>query len=319
MTSRQTHVVFGTGPLGRATATALLSAGYHVIIASRSGTMTEPPSGAELVALDLGNVTATTAACRGAAAIYFCAAPAYHRWETEFPSLLEGAIAVAEMTGARLVVADNLYAYGQVDGPMTETLALRPDTRKGRVRAKMYARLVAAGGDGGLEFVAARGSDFYGPWVEGSAVGSRLIRAIAAGKGAAFLGATDNPHSFTYIGDFGRTLAILGTAEGAVGQAWHVPNAPPVTPDRFVEIAARIAETRTKLRAASWMEQRLIGMFIPAVREGLEMRYQFDRPFIVDHSKFATAFGAISTTLETGLQATLAWERERRNPPGRRP
>lgn len=306
-----THIVFGTGPLGRATATALLAAGQSVMIASRSGTMIAPPAGATLAALDLGNGAATIAACRGAAALYFCAAPAYQHWERDFPALLNGAIAVAEATGARLVVADNLYAYGAVDGPMTEALPLRPNSRKGRVRARMHTRLVAARASGALEFVVARGSDFYGPWVEGSAVGSRLIAAIAGGKPATFLGETEQPHSFTYVGDFGRALALLGTAQGCANQSWHVPNAPPVTPRRFVEIAARLAATKPRLRAAGRLEQRLIGMFVPAVREGLEMRYQFDRPFTVDHTRFATSFGDIVTPLETGLRATLAWWRDR--------
>ena len=35
------------------------------------------------------------------------------------------------------VAVENLYAYGPVDGPMTEDLPLRPTTLKGRVRARL--------------------------------------------------------------------------------------------------------------------------------------------------------------------------------------
>jgi nucleoside-diphosphate-sugar epimerase len=301
------HIVFGTGPLGRATAAALLARGEQSTLANRRGTMPAPPAGTTVITLDLTDTAAAITACRGASALYICAQPRYHRWPKEFPAVIDAAIRIAEATGARLVVADNLYGYGPVAGAMTETLPLRPNTAKGRVRAAMHLTLEAAQSAGRITFAAARGSDFFGRWVEKSAVGSRLFDAIAKGKTAELMGNPEQPHSYTFVNDFGTALAILGTDPRGVGRAWHVPNAPVITSRRFVEIAFRLAGHSPRIRAVSRLELRLIGLFVPAVREGIEMLYEFEQPFVVDHTAFASTFGDISTPIESALEQTLAW------------
>jgi hypothetical protein len=51
------------------------------------------------------------------------------------------------------------------------------------------------------------------------------------------------------------------------------------------------------------------GLFVPAARETVEMMYEFEKPFVVDHSKFTATFGDISTPLEDSIAATVAWYR----------
>ena len=55
----------------------------------------------------------------------------------------------------------------------------------------------------------------------------RALGGFAEADLAEQLGVADNPdvsHTYAYIGDFGRALVLLGEAEQAFGQAWHVPN-----------------------------------------------------------------------------------------------
>jgi hypothetical protein len=47
------------------------------------------------------------------------------------------------------------------------------------------------------------------------------------------------------------------------------------------------------------------------MRELKEMEFLFDRPYLVDHGKYARAFGGGYTSLEEGLQITLDWYRSR--------
>ena len=63
------HVVFGTGPLGRFTAEALLDMGHRVRLASRSGTMESPPTGAEVVPADARVPAQARDAVAGAATV----------------------------------------------------------------------------------------------------------------------------------------------------------------------------------------------------------------------------------------------------------
>lgn len=301
------HVILGTGPLARATALALLSRQLRVRLVNTSGRMLDLPKGATIVAADLLDLDAGAAALEGAKAVYFCAQPPYHLWVEKFLPLQAAAMAATRKVGARFIVAENLYGYGPANGPMREDMPLRPNTRKGEVRALMHQALMAEHAAGNLAVAVARASDFFGPHVDGSAVGSRAMLAVAAGKAVEVMGNPDILHAYTFVSDFGEAMAILGTHDRALGEVWHVPNAPAVTTRRFFELAFAVAGTGpARLRQFSRLEMRLIGLFVPPVRESIEMLYEFEQPFEVDHSKFAAAFGDHATPIQSALEQTLA-------------
>ncbi len=304
--SSERHVVLGSGPLGRATAEALLALGRRVRIVNRSGRMDAAPAGAELAAADLTDAAAARRAVTGATSVYFCAQPPYHLWAEYFPALQAGALAATEAEGSHFIAAENLYGYGPRDEPLREDMPLRPNTRKGRVRTAMHETLMVAHATGRVRIAVARGSDFFGPGVEGSAVGGRAMRAVAAGATVELFGDPDAPHAYTFVSDFGRALAVLGTDDRGLGAVWHVPNAPAVSTRRFFEIAFRLAGKHAKLRRMSLAELRMLGLFIRPLREAIEMRYEFEAPFLVDHSRFETVFGLAATPLENALWQTLA-------------
>jgi uncharacterized protein YbjT (DUF2867 family) len=132
------HLVLGTGPLGLATARALLARKQTVRLVNRRGAVAGLPAGAALIAADLSDATTMQEAAMGASAIHFCMQPPYHLWPSEFPALQDHAIRLAQACGARLVVTENLYGYGPVSGPMTEATPLSATTRKGSTRAGMH-------------------------------------------------------------------------------------------------------------------------------------------------------------------------------------
>lgn len=80
----------------------------------------------------------------GATVVYHAASAPYDRWPELLPSLMRGVIEGARAAGARVVYADNLYAYGPVDGPLTENLPSRATGPNGRVRAGLADQLMAA-------------------------------------------------------------------------------------------------------------------------------------------------------------------------------
>ena len=79
------HVIVGKGPVGTATAQALLQAGHEVRVLSRSGGTSTPD--VEHVAVDATDAGAVAAATRGADALYNAVNPEYHRWATDWPPL----------------------------------------------------------------------------------------------------------------------------------------------------------------------------------------------------------------------------------------
>src|SRR5262249_56672337 len=85
-----------------------------------------------------------------------------------FPALTSSILDAAESSGAKLVFADNLYAYGPVDGPLREDLPAVARGRKGKIRVEMAAQLLAAHRNGQARVVIGRASDYYGPHRTGS-------------------------------------------------------------------------------------------------------------------------------------------------------
>src|SRR5438270_2046796 len=234
---RARHVVFGAGPLGRAVADAVVAAGHEVVVASRSG-------GDDVVACDATQAVAVAGLCEGAAVVYNCAQPPYHRWPDEFPPIQRGVLDGAARAGVTFVAAENLYMYGPVDGPITEDLAYRAHTRKGAVRAAMAREVQQAHAAGRVRTTSGRASDFFGARVTSSFLSHRLIERAARGATAWVVGDPDAPHTYTYVRDFARALVVLGVDERALGRAWHVPSAPTPTTRAFLELVAEVAGAR---------------------------------------------------------------------------
>lgn len=303
------HVIIGTGPLGKAVMRELVAQGQPVRMVNRSG-KAAVPEGVEVVAGNATDPASTRPLCASASVVYQCAQPEYTRWAAEFPAYQAAVIEGAAASGAKLVVAENLYMYGPVSGPIREDLPFRPNTRKGTVRAKVAEDLMAAHKAGKLRAVAGRASDFYGPEAgQQGAFGDRIIYPMLAGKKVAGLGNPDLPHTYSYVRDFGRGLVRLGSCDEALGQAWHIPNAPTLTTREILTLFFEEAGLPPKIGAVPNLVLKMVGLFNPVVKEVAEMLYEFNEPFIVDHSKFEGMFGNIATPHRQAIKETVAWFR----------
>ena len=60
---------------------------------------------------------------------------------------------------------------------------------------------------------------------------------------------------------------------------------------------------------------RALGLVNPMLRELAEISYEFNEPFVLDTSKYESAFGAAGTPLAVAITATLAWYRTRPGTP----
>lgn len=303
------HVVLGTGAIGRALMHELLERGRSVRMVNRSGKMPEAPAHIEVVACDLYDPANVRAVTSDASVVYQAAQPAYHQWPEEFPRLQRSIIAGLRGTPAKLVLVENLYMYGDSAGqPVTEATPYRAHTRKGRVRAEVSREAFEAHKKGDLRVSAARGADFFGPWGTGSTMGARVFFPLLRGKPAQLIGRTDLPHTHTYVKDFGRALAILGESDEADGQVWHVPNdMPMLTQAEMVGLFAEEAGVQPRIQSLGRWMMAIGGLFIPEARETLEMMYEFEKPFIVDSSKFEKTFGMKATPMRQAIRETFDW------------
>ena len=104
-------------------------------------------------------------------------------------------------------------------------------------------------------------------------------------------------------------LVMLANDPGSFNPTWHMPtHKPPPIPTDLIQIAAREMGVPYKgVQAAPKFLIRLIGLFVPIMREMVEMVYQNERPYWFDSSKFERAYQYKPTDYEQGIRDTVAF------------
>jgi nucleoside-diphosphate-sugar epimerase len=308
------HVVFGTGAVGMSVMDELVHRGpRRVRMVNRSG-RARVPHGVKVVGGDATDEAFTREASEGASVVYFALNPPYNKWPELFPGLQARVLEGAASAGATLIAMENLYMYGPTYGrPLTEDLPYAANTRKGRVRAMMSKELMEAHKSGRVRVAIGRASDFFGPRVLASAAGEQVFGRAVQGKSAQVAADPDQPHTYTYVPDIGKGLVILGEHEEALGRPWHLPSSETVTTREFVRMVFEEAGGEPKMQRAPKPLLWALGFFNPTLRETIEMLYEFEEPFVVDHSAFAQAFGDHATPLREAIGHTVRWYRDERS------
>jgi nucleoside-diphosphate-sugar epimerase len=241
--------------------------------------------------------------------VYQTAQPHYHEWPEKFPPLQKSIIDGLTGSDAKLVITENLYMYGETNNkPLTEDTPYNAHTRKGKVRAELSEAALAAHRAGKLRVTIGRGADYFGPWGTDSSMGSVVFQRLLAGKAAQVGGSAVMPHTHTYIPDFGKALVILGERTAADGLTWHVPNdMPRVTQGEMIQMIAEVAGVKPKTQVAGKLIMSILGLFTPELKEVVEMLYEFEKPFVVDSSKFERTFGMQATPMREAILETIKW------------
>ncbi|WP_069772423.1 NAD-dependent epimerase/dehydratase family protein [Streptomyces sp. LUP30] len=303
------HLIVGMGPIGSAAARLLSARGEEVVLVSRSGVTPATAGLADLpgirpVRLDATDATALGELAAGAAVLYNCAGPAYHRWATDWPPLAAALLAAAERSGAVLATVSNLYGYGAVAAPMTEGTPLDPNSVKGQVRARMWKDALALHQAGRIRTTEIRSSNYIGPHAE-SPLGARVVPRLLAGRSVQVLRSADTAHSWTYTEDAARLLVTVGGEERAWGCAWHVPSNPPRTQREAVaDLAEAAGVSQVRVGEIPTFLLTALGLLNPTVRELREVAYQFEHPFVMDSGAATAAFDLRPTPWTEVLSAT---------------
>ncbi|GAA2978265.1 MULTISPECIES: NAD-dependent epimerase/dehydratase family protein [Streptomyces] len=307
-TSGALHTVLGAGPAGTSVALELVRRGHAVRLIDRAGSG-EPLDGVERLAGDVGTVDGALAAIEGADVVYHCVNVAYHLQTDVMPGIQEAVLGAVARTGARLVVLDTLYPYGETRGEvMTEDTPWRAATAKGKMRAALDENYLAAHKEDRAKVVLGRSADFVGPRVLNSTLGGAVFPAALTGGEVLALGDIDLEHSYSSILDVARGLAVLGENPSGDGRVWHLPTAPArTTREIFTALGDLVGHP---LRTVMVDEPRPFGPFDETFMNSYaELFYQHTEPQIMDSSAFQRTFGVAPTPIETTLSQTLEWYR----------
>ncbi|CDX18187.1 NAD-dependent epimerase/dehydratase [Mesorhizobium sp. ORS 3324] len=292
-------VVVGAGPVGRETARLLAADGHEVRLVSRSGAA---PGGAVVgIALDARDADGLARAGTGAEAIFMCAMPLYTRWPADFPPIMDGVAGAAEKLRARLIVLGNVYGYGSgAKSPLTSTASLAPTSVKGRVRAAMWERALAAK----VPALEVRASDYLGEGA-GSLFMLMTLPPLLAGKPAMVSGDLDALHAWTFTKDVARTLVAAARYPGEWGRAFLVPSQHSSVRNLAARFAHLAGAPVPDLQAFGDEELEALGREDELMRELPEMAYLYRQPCILDASDTEHLLGVSAGSLDAMIADTL--------------
>jgi nucleoside-diphosphate-sugar epimerase len=226
-------------------------------------------------------------------------------WKEKWPLIMQNVIHACKVHNSKLVFFDNVYCYGKVSGWMTEKSPINPISNKGELRAGLVKMLMEEIEKGSLKALIARSADFYGPNTPLSFFNITVMENLKKGKTAQWMINPDLKHSMTHTADAGKATALLGNTGSAFGQVWHLPTDRNARTGReYIEIAAKIMDKEPKIMVLKKWFLSILGLFIPALKENMEMLYQVESEYLFDSSKFDQAFDFRTSTYEEGIKAT---------------
>lgn len=318
-------VIGATGQIGARVVRAALESGHRVTGLSHT-TPSSPPT--EWRAVDAADPDELAAALEGADVAIAALGLPYRidTWTTQWAPLARSVTSAVRATSTPLVWLDNCYLYGLTQGPVTEDVPIAPCSRMGRARAEGFSILREAGEH--TSIVVARAADFIGPGIETTLVPwSGLARAAEPGRRGVvrlpWIGDPDSSHSYASADDVARGLVTLAEDHRRTpGDVWHLPALRPVTGREICAILSRISGNQVRALAVPKGLLGVAGWFSPLARASNDMGYLSQNGFLLDDSRFRTAFGdaaaagtesqdAVGQDLEDTLEALL--ERELRD------
>jgi nucleoside-diphosphate-sugar epimerase len=186
----KTALVLGvSGSFGGQMALVLQKAGWTIRRYTRGTDMTAAARGVQLIVNGLNP-------------------PGYHDWSKLIPAITAQVIAAGRASGATVLVPGNVYPYGVEAGPWGPDTPHRPNSRKGRIRARMEASYREAAQSGGPRCILLRGGDFLLPEAPQLLMNRMILSNVAKGRITA-MGAADALHSYAYLPDLARAALAL--------------------------------------------------------------------------------------------------------------
>lgn len=258
----------------------------------------------ELMKGDLLNAADVRRAVAGSDVVYLLAGLKYDvaTWQDQWPRIMRNVIDACKAGGSKLVFFDNVYAYGLVRGAMTEETPFNPCSKKGEVRAQIATHLLDEIKKNNIQGLIVRAADFYGPEVKLSMIHATVVERLRARKTPQWIGNPKRIHSFTFTPDAGRSVAILGNDPTALNQTWHaLTSKERITGEAFVRLASEKAGRPYAVQALPKFGVRMIGLFVPVLREIVEMMYQYEEDYVFDSTKMERAFNERPTSYQDGI------------------
>jgi len=299
-------ILGANGTIGSVLAKELKNYTNHIRVVSRNPKKVNETD--ELFPADLSDATQVEKAIEGSEVVYLLVGFDYNIkvWQNKWPKLMRATIDACVKHKAKLVFFDNVYMYDINAIPhMTENSVINPPSKKGAVRKEVAGMLLSEVKSGKLTALIARSADFYGPNNHKSFLIEVVYKNMKKGKKPNWFIDANKKHSFTYTPDAAKATALLGNTVDAYNQVWHLPtDKSTLTGKEMIALFAKEMNVETKVFILPMWLLKILGLFIPIMKEMPEMMYQYDSDYVFDSSKFDERFNFKTTTYQEGVKLT---------------
>ncbi len=302
------HTILGAGgPAGNSLATALANLNKPVRLVSRQPLVAN--NGQSWFKADLTVLENVIKAIEGSEVAYLTIGLPYSTkiWREYWPLVMKNVTTACLHHDVRLVFFDNIYALSPNHlNPITESSPLEPCSKKGEIRAETIHILMDAVEKRGLNALIARSADFLTLEDNKGMIKPLLYDRLKKNKRAQWFCNAHVVHNFSYLPDLGKGTALLGTTPDVMQQVWNLPTDPtPLTGADWIRLMAEEMHANEKYTVISAGMIKFLGLFVPIMRELVEMLYQYDRDYYFDSSKFNRYFKFIPTPPREAIQQML--------------
>ncbi|MGB1257201.1 MAG: NmrA family NAD(P)-binding protein [Thiolinea sp.] len=269
---------------------------FRVIAVTRNGDVRHAPSGIESRAADAMDEAGLIAATEGADFIFNGLNPAYTEWQDKVLPMAKNVIAAVAHHGAIHLFPGNVYNYGEaIPVVCDEQTPFQANDHKGLIRIEMEA-LFAAAAEQGVATTMIRAGDFYGGSGTGSWFDLVLTSKLVKGK-FTYPGDPAIEHSWAYIPDLAKAfLAVAQRSDRSggferFGFAGHTLSG--------IELQQLLEQScgKTLQRGSMpWPMIKLLGWFVPMLREIAGVSYLWFRPHRIDGQQLQRELGELEFT-----------------------
>jgi len=287
------HTILGAGgPVGKELAAELTKLQKPVRLVSRSSIT--GPLGSEWFKADLSVREEVFAAVEGSEVAYLTIGFPYITsvWQQNWPTLMKNVTDACISHGVRLVFFDNIYALSKDQlNPITEVSPINPCSKKGVIRAEVVRILMEATEKKGLSGLIARSADFITLEENKGLIKPLVYDRLKKGKKAQWMCNANVVHNFSYLPDLAKGTALLGNTPEAFQQVWNLPtDASRITGADWIQLFAHRMHEQPNYSIVSTGMIKFLGLFVPTMREMVEMLYQYSADYYFDSSKFNQHF-----------------------------
>lgn len=263
----------------------------------------------QLLAADLTNKEQVLKAVEGSTICYLTIGLKYDTklWQQLWPPMIKNVVEACRQHKAKLVFFDNVYAIGADHMKnINEDSPISPCSKKGVVRAEVDKYLIEQTEKGNIEAIIARSPDFFSAMPDNSLLMNLIYNNLAKGKSSQWFCNADVIHTTGYAPELAKGTAMLGNSDGTFNQIWNLPvDQQNITGRQWAKLFADAMNGSDKVKVLPAWGMKMIGWFVPVIKEMHEMRYQYDRNYYFDCTKFLNRFEYTPISNKAAVQETI--------------